>query len=215
MNCGEFQKLLDTHLDGELTGSLRLEFDAHRLRCRRCQQTVAMMEAVGHVVATDNHTPTLSNSFTDGVMERIEQREPLGRRLRATRIAVVTGMMLQAAAVLLFTTILPSESMDREPGPLAITSDPAGGVPLIGRMDIDLRDFYTVLIHDKLRGAGVNVATDLEHLSYWPRNLTVRDDYARASVSLARGATGIISVFLQAEVEESEPSPAAPDEHQL
>ena len=48
MNCSEAEQLFDAFLDGQLTGSLRLELDAHRLRCRRCQQTLAMMEACEH-----------------------------------------------------------------------------------------------------------------------------------------------------------------------
>ena len=68
MNCAEFERLIDAYLDGELAGSLRVEFDAHRLRCRRCQLTMIAMESVETVLANDRPLATLSDDFTERVM---------------------------------------------------------------------------------------------------------------------------------------------------
>ncbi|MHC5035492.1 MAG: anti-sigma factor family protein, partial [Planctomycetota bacterium] len=72
MNCSECERLFDAYLDGQLAGSLRLEFDAHRLRCRRCQQTLAMLETIGNVIASDPQVPEMSVTFTDRVMRQIQ-----------------------------------------------------------------------------------------------------------------------------------------------
>ena len=108
MNCADFEQLLDAYLDGELSGSLRLEFDAHRLRCRGCELTVASMEAVEDVITADRPVPSLSLDFTDRVMGKIEVRKPRSTRSRNLRIAIVGGTVLQAAAVLMLALLLPS-----------------------------------------------------------------------------------------------------------
>ncbi|HUU95800.1 MAG TPA: hypothetical protein VM487_08665 [Phycisphaerae bacterium] len=109
MNCSEAEQLFDAHLDGQLTGSLRLELDAHRLRCRRCQQTLAMMEACEHVLAADRRVPALAEDFTERVMSDAVQRRRIPGRLRSTRIAVAVGFGLQAAAVLILAIIIQSK----------------------------------------------------------------------------------------------------------
>ncbi|MBL8879060.1 MAG: zf-HC2 domain-containing protein, partial [Phycisphaerales bacterium] len=86
MNCSEWEGLLDAYLDGQLSGALRLEFDAHRLRCRRCQQSLAMMEAITHVVATDERSPAISDDFTQRVMSQILSNKPAAIRPRWTRV---------------------------------------------------------------------------------------------------------------------------------
>ncbi len=105
MNCTEWEQLLDAYLDGQLAGSLRLEFDAHRLRCRRCQQSLAMLETVGHVLGSDTGVPTLSSGFTDRVMRQIT--EPARRTIRVpwTRVALVSLALAQAAAILAFAIL--------------------------------------------------------------------------------------------------------------
>lgn len=86
MNCCDFEQLVDPFLDGELSGTLRLEFDTHRLRCPLCQQKLAMMEACEHVLAREDHTPAISDDFSDRVMAAIAARQPapaaLGERIR-------------------------------------------------------------------------------------------------------------------------------------
>jgi len=109
MNCSEAEQLFDAYLDGQLTGSLRLELDAHRLRCRRCQQTLAMMEACEHVLTADQRVPALAEDFTERVMSDAVHRRRLPGRLRSTRVAVAIGFGLQAAAVLILAIIFQSK----------------------------------------------------------------------------------------------------------
>src|SRR5512143_2502532 len=103
MICSECEQLFDAYLDGQLAGSLRLEFDAHRLRCRHCQQTLAMLEAVGHVISSDSQAPELSGDFTSRVMRQIEQ--PHVVRWPMPRVALVLGAVAQIAAVLVFALV--------------------------------------------------------------------------------------------------------------
>lgn len=104
MNCSGVENLLDAHLDGQLSGSLRLEFEAHRLRCRHCQQTLAMMEAAAHVITHDRRGPALSDDFTDAVMGRLASTARPRWRLRPRTVAL--GLLAQAAAIALFVVIL-------------------------------------------------------------------------------------------------------------
>jgi anti-sigma factor RsiW len=102
MNCSEAEHFFDAYLDGELAGSLRLEFDAHRLRCGVCQQKLAMMEACEHILARDGRGPLLSDDFTDRVMDEVEQRRVITLRSRKRRIVWGTAVGVQAAAVIAF-----------------------------------------------------------------------------------------------------------------
>ena len=86
MNCAEAEQFFDAYLDGELSGSLRLEFDAHRLRCPLCQQKLAMMEACEHIIARDTRTPACSDDFTYRVMNEIRERRVLRLHARRRRV---------------------------------------------------------------------------------------------------------------------------------
>ena len=105
MNCSEAEHFFDAYLDGELAGSLRLEFDAHRLRCTVCQQKLAMMEACEHILARDTRGPALSENFTDRVMGEIDQQRIIARRVRKRRIIVGAAVAFQAAAVIVFAVL--------------------------------------------------------------------------------------------------------------
>ena len=102
MKCSEAEQFFDAFLDGELAGSLRLEFDAHRLRCTVCQQKLAMMESCEHILARDTGGPVLSDDFTDRVMDEIEQRRVLAAHSRRRRLVIGGAVALQAAAVIVF-----------------------------------------------------------------------------------------------------------------
>ncbi len=109
MNCGEAEHLFDAHLDGELSGTLRLEFDAHRLRCSHCQQTLAMLESCGHLIATDRRGPSLSDGFADRVMGQIAQRQAERSKvykLRFRKVGLVAAGVMQAAALLMLAVVL-------------------------------------------------------------------------------------------------------------
>ena len=105
MNCSEAEHFFDAYLDGELAGSLRLEFDAHRLRCTVCQQKLAMMEACEHILARDTRGPALSEGFTDRVMSEIDQQRIIARRVRKRRLIIGATVAFQAAAVIVFAVL--------------------------------------------------------------------------------------------------------------
>jgi len=105
MNCSEAEHFFDAYLDGELAGSLRLEFDAHRLRCTVCQQKLAMMEACEHILARDTRGPALSEGFTDRVMSEIDQQRIIARRVRKRRLIIGTTVAFQAAAIITFAVL--------------------------------------------------------------------------------------------------------------
>lgn len=102
MNCSEAERLFDPYLDGELSGSLRLEFDAHRLRCGICQRKLAMMEACEHIVAGDHRAPQLSANFTDRVMADLIHRKVQAHTTRRRRLTIGAAVAMQAAAVIGF-----------------------------------------------------------------------------------------------------------------
>jgi len=129
MNCSEAEQLFDAYLDGQLTGSLRLELDAHRLRCRRCQQTLAMMEACEHVLTADRRVPALAEDFTERVMSDAVQRRRIPGRLRSTRVAVAVGFGLQAAAVLILAIIFQSKPGQPVDAPLIV--GPSGPMEVV------------------------------------------------------------------------------------
>jgi RNA polymerase sigma-70 factor, ECF subfamily len=203
MRCAEYERLLDAYLDGHLAGSLRLEFDAHRLRCRQCQQTLAMMEAIGHVLAAPPRAPALSEDFTDLVMGRIEKRRPLAERLRSTRVAVVAVTLLQAAAVILFAIMLPSSPTIAPPANTA-------GQPTI----VDFPPMLAPLT--ALGSAGVDFTNDVDHLVKWPFNINVSDAVVRDSNDVARATLPelIIQAIMPAE-QEPESVTATADHYSL
>lgn len=113
MNCWDAEQLFDAYLDGELSGTLRLELDAHRLRCARCRKALAMMDACAHVVANDAPPARLSADFTDRLMAVIDARHGAAapRRLTAwqrfgQRRWLFAGLA-QAAAIGLFALLWP------------------------------------------------------------------------------------------------------------
>lgn len=191
MNCAAWEQLIDAYLDGGLSNSLRLEFDVHRLRCRRCQLTLAMMESVGHVLAADSSTPALSDDFTDRVTVAIERQRPVSVRLRSTRVAVAAGALLQAAAVLYLAIWLPS----RVPPPAPSSDNPdlvrqlendARLTMVLNEADAKFARHQTMVdfIYDKLTAAGMNFAAETNQLAGYAVALSVPEDLARDSADL-------------------------------
>jgi anti-sigma factor RsiW len=108
MNCAEWERLLDAYLDRQLAGALRLEFDAHRLACRRCQQTLSMMEACEHVIAGDKPPVALSEDFTDQLMTQIGAVPQSKRPVAPRWVFRLSAVALPAAAALLLAVYLPA-----------------------------------------------------------------------------------------------------------
>lgn len=177
MTCSECEQLFDAYLDGQLAGSLRLEFDAHRVRCRRCQQTLSMLEAIGHVIASDAPGPELSGAFTDRVMGQIERPR---RVLRfPLRVAIVTGAVVQAAAVLILALVL---SANRPAAPAHVGTDVADrpADPAVIQLVADA-------VEDRLWemfAAGESITTGLSDVALY-FNITLPEQAVRESEKIA------------------------------
>lgn len=217
MNCADFEQLMDAYLDGELSGSLRLEFDAHRLRCRRCQLTMVMMESVGNVVASDRHTPTVSDDFTEQVMAKIERRRPLSIRLRPKRVALVAGVLFQAAAIFYLAVILPSSQSAAPPAEPQTDSAVVLPSPVIGSdANLDRKALYDYIV-GRVEAAGASWALDLSRMVGYVSALSVPDNIARASAGLEEANPwGVfLRVMLPSEPTEAETPPATANQYLL
>lgn len=103
MNCREFEHYLDSYLDGDLQGTLKLEFEAHLVNCESCGHEYAMMEAVGQIIAAPTPAePRLSEDFSDRVMAGLSAQRKKDLRFRW----VMTRLSRAAAIVLLATGTL-------------------------------------------------------------------------------------------------------------
>lgn len=231
MNCAEFEQLLDAYLDDELSGSLRLEFDAHRLRCRRCRLTIAMMESVGSVVATDRRGPTLSDDFADRVMGQIERR-PVRLRVASTRVALVAGALFQAAAVVALAIWLPrgtnpppGMSAAEEARPSRATSSAEGDVLAeldAEYADVDARFALREAIYDdivrRVEAARANWVSDFSQLARYASAWSVSEEVTRASDGLTESSPlGILleALLPQQESGEGDSQPMTADQHLL
>ncbi len=217
MNCVQAEQLFDAYLDGQLGGSLRLEFDAHRLRCRRCQQTLAMLESVGTLIATDSVHPPLSPDFTDRVMARIAHRSAQRRRpLR--RLLLVAGAVSQAAAVLAFVLYW----LPPKPRPPAQPAPAAPQVPLEYANSPEFRAIRELVVDRverrlwEMHHAGTQLTSDLVGLARY-LNISLPADVARESLRMA-GANpwqALWDAFLPRGEEETETPPATDELHSI
>lgn len=103
MNCGQFEQLVDRYLDGELTGSFKLEFEAHLVACEACGHLVAMMEAVGEIIAEPApDEPKLGIDFTDRVLADWSHMQARRRRW----VGLASGAAAAAAVILVVGALL-------------------------------------------------------------------------------------------------------------
>lgn len=149
MNCVEIEQLMDAWLDGELSGSLKLEFDAHRLSCARCQNMLAMLEACQHVIADDT-PPTPSFDFTDRVMAQAGAPRTLKLERARWKSRWVAMGLAQAAAVAAFAVLWSGGFRSAKPAP---------SVSAAGEVELTNAIHYIV-------GAGRGVA-DGRGLAFW------------------------------------------------
>ncbi len=111
MDCSQAKSLFNTFLDSELTGSLAAEFAAHKLQCAACRRELALLEVMGHVLATDTSTPGLDAEFTDRLVACA--LAPANQPRRWPRRLLYIGGPLAAAACLLLTfSLLRSKPQD-------------------------------------------------------------------------------------------------------
>ena len=198
MTCAECEQLFDAYLDGQLTGALRLEFDAHRLRCRRCQQTIAMLEAVGNVLSADAEPPTLSDDFTERVMQTVAPSKARTRRFPRWRITLATVALAQAAAILLFVVYRPASSDSTSPQDDAVVAE-----PVAARADLmndpafqGLHGLITDRIQDRVWTMWSDGMQIPQHVRQLATSLDFKlpDEYVRASEKMADA--GPLQIFL-------------------
>ncbi|MFO0840409.1 MAG: zf-HC2 domain-containing protein [Phycisphaerae bacterium] len=205
MNCSEAERLFDAYLDGELSGALRLELDAHRLRCRRCQQTLAMLEACEHVLSAKTRAPALAADFTERVMARVAIAQP--RKTISLRRWIWAGSSVMSAAATIVLAMLWTGAPSRTP------ADPLGDA-----LDRAFRDRDKIalmdIIYDKrdqLLAARGNLASDLGSLArYVGASFSYPDDVSR--VMSRNPITGVIEMMVAPTTEKPV---AAPDSHSL
>jgi len=212
MNCGDVERLLDAHLDGELSGSLRLEFEAHRLHCPRCQQMLAMMEACMHVIATDPNEPGLSDGFTDRLMSRLGEHRPATPRRHARPIAFRVALVLQAAAVLLLAFLWGTGAFERkatlpqQPGGGSIAS-PAGRIDAYDSMYAEVVGALGRTMLDRLEG-GATLSQEWASMAHY-FNVELPESYALQARDLA--ISDPFSFFMSALLPSGgSPAPGAP-----
>ncbi len=101
MNCERFEKLIDSYLDGQLSGTLLAELHAHRLNCRRCSRVVSMLEAAGDVIAQDRSEPKIGADFSDRVLAAMPVAPKVNRSVWLVRLGAGAAGLAAAAAIML------------------------------------------------------------------------------------------------------------------
>lgn len=111
MDCGRFNKLIDSYLDCQLAGSLLAEFHVHRLGCSRCSRVLSMLQAAGDVIAQDRSgEPTLSSHFADRVLQALPAAtQKQNRSLWMVRLTA-SAAGLAAAASITLAFVLPTQT---------------------------------------------------------------------------------------------------------
>jgi hypothetical protein len=188
MTCAECEQLFDAYLDGQLAGTLRLEFDAHRLRCPRCQQVLAMLESVSHVLSSDNAPPRASEGFTERVMAQVQPAPP--RRLRLFRPFLRPRVLVGAAAFQAAAVVLIALTWHWSARPVAPVAPPA---PAVVAEDIEsrrteLRNIIASGVEDRLyemQAAGRRLTDDLSQLARY-LDIPMPPDVAGETARFAR-----------------------------
>jgi len=215
MNCSECEQLFDAYLDGQLAGSLRLEFDAHRLRCQHCQQSLAMLESLGHVIGSGQDVPDLSGDFADRVMERIDP--PRLTLVRRPRLLVVASAVAAGLALAIFWQPQATHN-DR-----VATSETRERVAIVDNSYVDSPQ-YQVNYHKfleaagdyvwEVHNAGSNLKLDFTNLMRY-LDLSAPADVARDSGKMAgcNAWEWFWGEALPSDEEESEPSQTTEELH--
>jgi anti-sigma factor RsiW len=205
MNCAEAEQFFDAYVDGELSGSLRLEFDAHRLRCPLCQQKLAMMEACEHVLARDGRAPAPARDFTDRVMQEVHERRVITLHARRRRRIVATAAALPAAAAVLLFAILGWGYGDSTAAP---GSDRDAFVSHVRReLQAKNRVELTDLLFTRLEQAAAarsNLKDEFAGLVRYAPNLWVVNDLSPLSAGDLSPWGSLMQMFVPAEPEEPE-----------
>jgi anti-sigma factor RsiW len=97
---------MDQYLDGDLGGSLKLEFEAHLVECEGCGHLYAMMEAAGAILAAPApDEPKMSIDFADRVLAGVKTRQtkPVKFRKFLHRISAAAGVVLMITGMFVYS----------------------------------------------------------------------------------------------------------------
>jgi hypothetical protein len=203
MNCSQAEQFFDAYLDGELSGSLRLEFDAHRLRCPLCQQKLAMMEACEHTLARDSHALTAPDDFTERVMDQIRERRVIKLHARRRRITVAASVLAPAAAIALFAFLWPFGGGATVDTPTLVAGTPAVSLELDRAMEGGKVELYAY-ITDRIEAASQRFARDVGNIRTYVLNWMTPEDVPT-----------FLEPLMPATEEKGEPAPSAADTFSL
>lgn len=213
MNCSQAEKLFDAYLDDELNGALRLEFDAHLVRCPSCQRMLALLETIGDVVAADHDVPRVAADFVDRVVQDIAVSQQAQLRRQRWRRAVLGIVALQAAAVVAFIWILPQRRV--APAVPAVQTPAVDDAPEVALEDLDreaLKELVLRRAEDmafEWHAAGVEVTSNFKDMLRYA-NLMVPDEVLKNSEGFAvNPLLGIFEALVPGEA--PEPEPVVPD----
>ncbi len=106
MNCRQFEHFMDQYLDGDLGGSLKLEFEAHLVDCEACGHLYAMMEAAGAILSAPSpDEPRISSGFADRVLAEVNSRRarPVKFRRILHRISAAAGIVLVITGMFVYS----------------------------------------------------------------------------------------------------------------
>jgi anti-sigma factor RsiW len=129
MNCERFERIIDSYLDSQLSGSLLAEFHAHRLSCRRCSRVVSMLQAAGDVIAQDQREPKISADFADRVLAAMPQAQKVNRSVWIMRLGAGAAGLAAAAAIILAVFVSSQSQPHAILGKLAVIADPGVQTP--------------------------------------------------------------------------------------
>lgn len=211
MNCSESEQFFDAYLDDELSGSLRLEFDAHRLRCPICQQKLAMMEACEHIISRDSRIPEFSDDFSDRVMNQIVEERLVARRVIRRRLMIGAAAVLQAAAVIVFAMVISTAWTSRDEAPQVVKS--GDEIAEEAGILIEQGDKFglQMLMQDRanqLLAVRSNLQNQVTGYARYAASLTLRDELISASEAATQSPVeSLFDMFAPTETEESEPTP--------
>jgi hypothetical protein len=165
-----------------------------------------MLEAVGHVIASDSEVPELSDDFTDRVM-RTARRTPRVLRFPLRRVAIVAAAVAQATAVLAIAIYWNSAQPPAAPARAVPASDwnippasPDGepGFVAIHRMIVEGIEDQIWDMHS----AGTRLTADVVGLARY-LDIALPEDVARESSKMA--VVNPLQFLLDFEPTQSEP----------
>ncbi|MFA5866181.1 MAG: zf-HC2 domain-containing protein [Phycisphaerae bacterium] len=104
MNCSQFEHFLNQYLDGDLKGSMKLEFETHLMNCKLCGYLYGMMEAVGEIISTPPpQEARISVDFAERVLVGLSAQKLMTTKsyklLSRVSLAAAIGLVLAGTVI--------------------------------------------------------------------------------------------------------------------